>query len=116
MRDDRDQNDRSEYTNTGFRDPDGREGFGDDKGTRVGRPDGAESAQRAPLDAQGGGSQSAPGQPGTNTASVADGIEGSIQDDESTEGPQQSRVRAASEGVDVDAEREEGDERPTYNL
>ena len=117
MRDDPKQNDRSEYLNTGFRDPDGREGFGDDGGTRVGRPAGegdASSARRAPRDAQQGGDQSAQGQPGTNTDAVADGLEGSIQDDEGGSGPQQSRVRAATEGVNPTPEA--GDERPTYNL
>ena len=115
MRDDRDQNDRSEYTNTGFRGHDDREGFGDDKGTRVGRPDGAGSASRAPRDAQAGGSQSAPGQPGTNTAPVSDGLEGSIQADQSGEGAEQARVRGAAD-AGSDAEREQGDDRPTYNL
>ena len=37
------ENDRSAYTDTGLRDGDPREGFGDDAGTRVGRPDGAGS-------------------------------------------------------------------------
>lgn len=115
MRDDRDQNDRSEYTNTGFRGPDAREGFGDDKGTRVGRPDGAGSAHRAPLDAQAGGAQTAPGQPGTNTAPVSDGIEGSIQADDAGEGAEQARVRSAAD-AGSDAEREQGDRRPTYDL
>ena len=115
MRDDRDQNDRSEYTNTGFRGKDDREGFGDDQGTRVGRPDGAGSASRAPLDAQGSGGQSADGQPGTNSAPVADGLEGSIQADRSGEGAQQARVRSAAD-AGSDDEREQGDDRPSYNL
>ena len=116
MHDDRERNDRSEYLDTGFRDPDGREGFGDDGGTRVGRPDGASdasSARRAPHDAQRGG-RSAPGQPGTNTDAVDDGIEGSILADDSAEGDQQSRVRAASEGVDMG--RAAGDERRVDDL
>ena len=108
------QNDRSEYVNTGFRDGDRREGFGDDGGTGVGRPDGAGSnhsrrdpnagmqaagnsgdARVAPHDTQG---PPRPGQAGTNTSPVADGIEGS-EADEGEQGQQQSRVRAASEGI-----------------
>jgi len=113
MPDDRKQNDRSEYTDTGFRPRDDREGFGDDGGTRVGRPDGAGSAQPAPHEAQSGGDRSAAGQPGTNSEAVPDGIEGSILADDSRQGAQQSRVQASA---DADADREEGDERPTYNL
>ena len=104
MKDDRKQNDRSQYTDTGFRDPDGRKGFGDDAGTRVGRPDGAESAQPAPRDAQLG--DQVPGQASTNTDPVSNGIEGSLTGDGS-EGPQQSRVRAAS----GDVERPDGSAR-----
>jgi hypothetical protein len=103
--------DRSEYTDTGFRGKDGREGFGDDMGTRVGRPDGA---HEAPRDAGSGGNR--PGQPGTNADAVDGGIEGSIMDDEGNgEGDEQSRVRGASRaGMDPDPEA--GDERPSYNL
>ncbi|GLC23599.1 hypothetical protein [Roseisolibacter agri] len=104
MKDDRKQNDRSQYTDTGFRDPDGRQGFGDDAGTRVGRPDGAESAHTAPRDAQLG--DQVPGQPSTNTDPVSNGIEGSLTGDGS-EGPAQSRVRAAAE----DVERPDGSSR-----
>jgi hypothetical protein len=115
------QNDKSEYVNTGFRDDDRREGFGDDGGTRVGRPDGAGSnsspadpngdqrAHRAPHDAQGA---PAPGQAGTNTSPVAGGIEGSEVDAE--QGSQQSRVQAASEGVNPAPAA--GDERAVYDL
>lgn len=100
MKDDRHKNAKSEYTDTGFRDRDPREGFGDDGGTRIGRPDGAESAQPAqpaPRDAQLG--DQVPGQPSTNTDPVSNGIEGALTGDGS-EGPQQSRVRAAAEGVE----------------
>ena len=97
MKDKGQQNPKSEYTDTGFRDRDGREGFGDDMGTRIGRPDGAESARPAPRDAQLG--DQVPGEPSTNTDPVANGIEGSLTGDGS-EGPQQSRVRAAAEGVE----------------
>lgn len=70
--------DKRDYTDTGMRGRDPREGFGDDMGTRIGRPDGesdASSARPAPRDASRG---SQPGQPGTNADAVADGIEGSI--------------------------------------
>ena len=97
MKDDREKNAKSEYTDTGFRDRDPREGFGDDGGTRIGRPDGAGSAQTAPRDAQLG--DQVPGQPSTNTDPVSNGIEGALTGDGS-EGPQQSRVRAAAEGVE----------------
>ena len=118
------QNDKSEYVNTGFRDEDAREGFGDDGGTRVGRPDGAGSdrspqdpnggahagkAQVAPHDTQG---PPRPGQAGTNTEPVADGIEGSETDDD--QGQQQSRVQAASEGVNPGPAA--GDDRSVYDL
>lgn len=100
--------DHSEYTDTGFRDRDRRDGFGDDMGTRVGRPDGA---QEAPRDATPGRQQ--PGQPGTNTDTVAGGLEGSIMDgDEGGSGPEQSRVQAASEDVN----RPAGDNRRVDNL
>lgn len=103
------QNDKSEYTDTGFRDGDAREGFGDDGGTRVGRPDGAGS-NASPHDPNRGGQQARvaphdvsgpprPGQAGTNTSPVAGGIEGSELDGESGQGQQQSRVQAASEGI-----------------
>jgi hypothetical protein len=118
------QNDKSEYVNTGFRDGDAREGFGDDGGTRVGRPDGAGSnssardpnagqhagdAKLAPHDTQG---PPRPGQAGTNTSPVADGIEGSETTEE--QGSQQSRVQAASESVNPPPAA--GDDRAVYNL
>lgn len=113
-------NDRSEYLNTGHRDRDPREGFGDDGGTRVGRPDGAGSnhspadpnggeAHRAPRDASG---QAAPGQAGTNTQPVDGGIEGSLTDGE--QGEQQSRVQRASEGLTPG--KAEGDDKPVFDL
>ncbi|MGZ8471420.1 MAG: hypothetical protein ACXW61_16675 [Gemmatirosa sp.] len=94
MRDDEQQNDKSQYVNDGFRDRDGREGFGDDMGTRVGRPDGAREARQAPEDAQRGESEA--GQPSTNSEPVSNGIEGSLTGDEH-EGPQQSWVRASTQ-------------------
>jgi hypothetical protein len=125
MQNDPKQNDKSEYLNTGFRDQDGREGFGDDGGARVGRPDGAGSnasaqdpnqsgkAHEAPLDASG---PPRPGQAGTNAGPVDGGIEGSLIDDGEggAQGDQQSRIQEASEGVDMG--KAAGDERPTYNL
>lgn len=111
--------DRSEYANTGMRDEDGRDGFGDDMGTRVGRPDGA---REAPRDASPGASR--PGQAGTNDDAVAGGIEGSIMDrgdgqargaqdrNEDDAGAEQSRVQAASESVN----RPAGDNRRIDNL
>lgn len=106
------ENDRSEYTDTGMRDGDRREGFGDDAGTRVGRPDGAGS-NASPADPNHGGQQAGgarvaphdvsgppiPGQAGTNTGPVADGIEGSEVDGDDAQGQQQRRVQAASEGI-----------------
>ncbi len=106
-----------------------REGFGDDMGTRVGRPDGA---REAPLDAGSAGNR--PGQPGTNSDAVAGGIEGSILDDDAGQargaqerssedtgvqgsGPEQSRVRRSAEESDMEeVDRPKGDNRPTYNL
>ena len=116
------QNDRSEYTDTGFRDGDRREGFGDDGGTRVGRPDGAGSnassrdpshggAHPAPYDAQGG--RQTPGRPGTNTTPVPDGIEGAGASDDA-QGQQQSRVQASAEGLTPGPAA--GDDRTTYDL
>lgn len=105
---DQHENDRSQYTDTGFRAADGREGFGDDMGTRVGRPDGA---RPAPKDAS-KGENPIPGQAGTNADAVPDGLEGSILDDDA--GPQQSRVRQASEGVDMG--RAAGDDRRVDDL
>ncbi len=119
------ENDKSEYLNTGMRDDDAREGFGDDGGTRVGRPDGAGSnhsrqdpnamsanggsdAHLAPHDAQGA---PRPGQAGTNTEPVAGGIEGSEVDEQ---GQQQSRVQQASEGVNPGPAA--GDERRVFDL
>ena len=102
------ENNKSEYVNTGLRDGDARQGFGDDAGTRVGRPDGAGSnasaeghqatAQVAPHDVSG---PPIPGQAGTNTGPVPDGIEGSEMDGEENagSGAQQRRVQAASEGI-----------------
>ena len=122
------QNDKSEYTNTGFRDGDTREGFGDDGGTRVGRPDGAGS-NSSPQDPNGGRQQAGgqarvaphdvsgppvPGQAGTNTGPVADGIEGSELDGNPGQGDQQSRVRAASEGLNES--RAAGDDRRIDDL
>jgi hypothetical protein len=118
------QNDKSEYVDTGFRDGDAREGFGDDGGTRVGRPDGTGSdhspqdpnashqagdARVAPHDTQG---PPRPGQAGTNTSPVADGIEGSETD--AGPGDQQSRVQAASEGITPAPAA--GDDRAVYDL
>lgn len=116
--------DQSEYVTDGFRDPDAREGFGDDGGTRVGRPDGAGSnasprdpnqggpARRAPRDAEG---HAAAGQAGTNTSPVDGGIEGSLTEgDEAEQGQQQSRVQQASEGVNPG--RAAGDERRVFDL
>lgn len=113
MRDDQ-QNDKSQYVNDGFRDRDAREGFGDDQGTRVGSPDGAR-AQRAPHDAQRG--SPTPGQPGTNTDPVTDGIEGVMTGSESSEGngPQQARVQDATRGVD-DGGDKAGDDRRVFDL
>jgi hypothetical protein len=111
--------DRSRYTDDGLRGSDAREGFGDDMGTRVGRPDGA---REAPRDAGSPGSRR--GQPGTNDDAVADGIEGSIMDldagqargsqdrDPDSAGTEQSRVQAASEGVN----RPAGDNRRIDDL
>jgi hypothetical protein len=67
------------YTDTGYRGEDPRHGFGDDMGTRVGRPDGARAT----------------GNPSTNDEPVPDGIEGSILD----EGEAQRDVQNASRGV-----------------
>jgi hypothetical protein len=124
------QNDRSQYLNDGFRDPDAREGFGDDGGTRVGRPDGAGSnhsgegmhasgdagdAQPAPHDVSG---KPRPGQAGTNAGPVPDGLEGSLQDDgtggDAAQGDQQSRVQRSAEGLNQG--RAAGDDRPAYDL
>ncbi len=123
--------DRSDYTDTGMRGQDDREGFGDDMGTRVGRPDGA---KEAPHDATGG---TQAGQPGTNRDAVPDGIEGSIMDEDADQargaqersseddgvqgsGPGQSRVQEAARSGDQsesdEVNRPAGDNRPTYNL
>ncbi len=122
------ENDKSEYTDTGFRDGDARQGFGDDGGTRVGRPDGAGSnssvqdpnggsgtgARPAPRDAQGG--HQIPGQPGTNTTPVPDGIEGSEIGGDATaaQGQQQSRIQASAEGLTPGPAV--GDDRSTFDL
>jgi hypothetical protein len=81
----------SDYTDDGNRGDDPRHGFGDDMGTRVGRPDGA---RRAPRDASSGQRAG----PSTNTEPAADDLEGSILD----EGPGQRRVREANENVNPD--------------
>jgi hypothetical protein len=111
--------DRSRYTDDGLRGKDAREGFGDEMGTRVGRPDGA---REAPRDAGAAGNR--PGQAGTNETAVADGIEGSILDrdagqargsqdrDPDSTGAEQSRVQAASESVN----RPAGDNRRVDDL
>lgn len=121
------ENDKSEYTDTGFRDGDARRGFGDDGGTRVGRPDGGGSntspqnpnaggqqgsAHTAPYDAQGG--HQIPGQAGTNTTPVPDGIEGSDLVDEAGQGQQQTRVQDAAQGVTPGPAV--GDDRATYDV
>jgi hypothetical protein len=123
------QNDSSEYTNTGFRDGDARAGFGDDAGTRVGRPDGAGSNASAadPNARQAGGAGQAhvaphdaegpphPGQAGTNNSPVAGGIEGSELDgSDAGQGQQQSRLQAASQGVNEGPAA--GDERRVDDL
>ena len=120
------EHDKSEYTDTGFRDGDARQGFGDDGGTRVGRPDGAGSnaspadpnasgqrgARTAPLDAQGG--HHTPGQPSTNTTPVPDGIEGSEIGNAAPRGQQQSRIQDAAAGITPGPAA--GDDRPTYDV
>ena len=84
--------DKDNYVDSGNvpnRDKDGREGFGDDGGTRVGRPDNA--GQHAG--------------PSTNTAGDEGGLEGSVLDDEDTQrgtgekeqGEQQSRVQQSAQ-------------------
>jgi hypothetical protein len=70
------------YTDTGHRGDDPRHGFGDDMGTRVGRPDGARATRSG-------------GNPSTNDEPVADGLEGSID-----QGEQQERVQQASRTPD----------------
>ncbi len=124
------ENEESEYVHTGMRDADARPGYGDDAGTRVGRPDGAGSdasaeghaktaaaARTAPHDISG---PPIPGQAGTNTSPVSDGIEGSQQDGDVSSaanegsGPQQSRVRAAAEGLND--QQAAGDNRRVDNL
>ena len=112
------------YTDTGHRGEDPRHGFGDDMGTRVGRPDGAREAHQAhqahqaPRDAN---PDQRPGQPGTNDEAVPDGIEGSILEDE---GDRQRDVQNASRGGanrgganrDVNPDREAGNDRKVYDL
>lgn len=88
----------------------GREGFGDDQGARVGRPDeGHPSPARAPLHGEGTGR--VPGQPGTNVGGVPDGLEGDIGSDDaaSRQGSAQSRVQA-------DTEPKSGDDRTVHDL
>ena len=119
--------DRSRYTENGVRDRDGREGFGDDQGTRVGRPDGARET-----DASHG---ARPGQAGTNRDAVPDGIEGSIMDEDADQargaqerrseddalhgsGPEQARVQDAARGTQRsdDVNRPAGDNRRVDDL
>ena len=103
--------DKREYLQDGGRGRDDRHGFGDDMGTRVGRPDGESDASSARPAPRSGETTSAPGQAGTNTGAVADGLEGSILEDE---GDQQRRVRGASEGMAP--EPATGDERRIDDL
>ena len=117
------ENDKSEYVHTGMRDADPRPGYGDDGGTRVGRPDGAGSnasaeghqatARVAPHDVSG---PAVPGQAGTNTGPVADGLEGSLEGgpDNPGSGQQQSRIQAAAEGINES--HAAGDERRVDDL
>jgi hypothetical protein len=105
--------DRSEYSDTGMRGRDGREGFGDDMGTRVGRPDGAREAS------QSGGPR--PGQPGTNRDAVPDGIEGSIMDEDAGQalGAQERRAEedtARQDRQSDEANRPAGDNRRVDDL
>ena len=101
------------YVNDGDRPRDadrGREGFGDDQGARVGRPDeGHPSAARAPLHGEGTGR--APGQPGTNAGAVPGGIEGELTSDDEArrQGSAQSRVQA-------DTEPKTGADRTVHDL
>jgi hypothetical protein len=83
--------DRKDYSDTGMRGREGREGFGDDMGTRVGRPDGAREAS------QSGGTR--PGQPGTNRDAVPDGIEGSIMDEDAGQARGAQERRSEDDGL-----------------
>ena len=87
--------DKDNYVDSGNvkdRDKDGREGFGDDGGTRVGEPDAAKNAG-----------------PSSDTAGHQGGLEGSILDDgdadkstragSQAQGGQQARVQQASHGT-----------------
>ena len=96
----------SRYTDSGHRGEDPRHGFGDDQGTRVGRPDGAGAS---PPDTSG---QRHAGNPSTNDEAVSDGLEGSILDGE---GDGQRRIQDASRG-DTKADAESATDRPTYDL
>jgi len=96
----------SRYTNSGHRGEDPRHGFGDDQGTRVGRPDGAGDAPRDTDRDQRAGN------PSTNEEAVPDGLEGSINDGE---GDGQRRIQDASRG-DTSADRDAAADRPTYDL
>ncbi|AHG89131.1 hypothetical protein J421_1594 [Gemmatirosa kalamazoonensis] len=104
------------YTETGNRGEDPRHGFGDDMGTRVGRPDGA---REAPRDANPG---QQPGQPGTNDEAVADGLEGSIMEGEGRgqrdvrDATRADASRADASRGDVNPDPESGDEREIYDL
>jgi hypothetical protein len=84
--------DRSEYSNDGLRGKDSREGFGDDMGTRVGRPDGAREASA-------GSRGTPPGQAGTNREAVPDGIEGSIMDDDADQARGAQERRTEDDGL-----------------
>lgn len=101
------------YVNDGDRPRDadrGREGFGDDQGTRVGRPDeGHPSATRAPLHGEDTGRVA--GQPGTNVGAVPGGIEGELTSDDATrrQGSAQSRVQG-------DTEPKVGDDSTVHEL
>ena len=116
--------DRSKYGDTGMRDQDGREGFGDDMGTRVGRPDGAREGSQS--------GSTRPGQAGTNRDAVPDGIEGSIMDEDADQargaqerrteddglhgsGPAQARVQDSARQSD-DVNRPAGDNRRVDDL
>ena len=82
------------YTDDGGRGRDDREGFGDDMGTRIGRPDGASA-----------------GQPSTNEEPVADGLEGSIM-----EGDGQRNVQRGSESPGAAPDPAAGNDRRIDDL
>ena len=116
--------DRSEYSKDGLRGRESREGFGDDMGTRVGRPDGARESTSS--------HGARPGQPGTNDEAVPDGLEGSIMDDDADQargaqerrteddglqgsGPEQARVQDSARKSD-EVNRPAGDNRRVDDL